>query len=134
VLKAPFSGSISVREIDPAMKIASGMTAFEVDSGESGLRVEVQMPETLIMRIRQGDPVEVQFPSKDAGHGVEGRRFAAVVSEVGTRAGAGNAFPVRSDLLDPPEALRPGMTAEARFSLGNFSLSTMDGELEGFGG
>jgi multidrug efflux pump subunit AcrA (membrane-fusion protein) len=39
------------------------------------------------------------------------------VAEVGSRAGAGNAFPVRADLLAMPPALRPGMTAELVFTL-----------------
>ena len=115
--------------IDPAMKVATGQSAFEMDSEEGGLRVEVQMPETLIARVHQGDGVEVGFPSKDARFGVGDRRFAAVVSEVGTRAGAGNAFPVRADLKDPPAGLRPGMTAEVTFSLprGEDGLAGLEG-------
>jgi RND family efflux transporter MFP subunit len=118
VLKAPFGGTISVREIEPAMKVASGQTVFEMDSKASGLRVEVQMPETLIARVRQGDDVQVSFPSiGDPSAGAGGRRFQALISEVGTRAGAGNAFPLRADLLDRPPELRPGMTAEVSFSI-----------------
>jgi RND family efflux transporter MFP subunit len=115
VLRAPFPGSVSVREIDPAMKVGTGQTAFELDSEESGLRVEVQMPETLITRTRQGDSVRVSFPSVEDPD-AETKGVAGVISEVGTRAGTGNAFPVRADLLDRPPALRPGMTAEVTFS------------------
>jgi RND family efflux transporter MFP subunit len=130
VLRAPFSGAISVREVDPAMKLASGQTVFEMDSGESGLRVEVQMPETLIAQIEQGDAATVAFPSiGDARIDVEGRTFAAIVSEVGTRAGVGNAFPVRADLVEPPPGLRPGMTAEVTFSV---ARDTGVADLEGF--
>ena len=131
VLKAPFGGTISVREIDPAMKVASGQTVFEMDSKESGLRVEVQMPETLIARVRQGDDVQVSFPSTGgASSDTGGRPFPAVISEVGTRAGAGNAFPVRADLLDRPPGLRPGMTAEVRFSISRDTAGLTG--LEGF--
>jgi RND family efflux transporter MFP subunit len=130
-LVAPFRGSISSREIDPAMKVRNGQTAFELDSEESGLRVEVQMPETLIARIRQGAEVEVTFPSignqpLDVGN----RRYPALVSDVGSRAGSGNAFPVRADLLDRPPGLRPGMTAEVAFSMPRFETG-LD-ELQGF--
>jgi RND family efflux transporter MFP subunit len=131
VLEAPFRGSISVREVDPAMAVAAGQTVFEMDSEESGLRVEVQMPETLIPRVRQGDTVEVGFPAKgDVRFDVGGESFPAVVSEVGTRAGAGNAFPVRVDLTDAPPGLRPGMTAEVTFSI-PLGASDVPG-LEGF--
>jgi multidrug efflux system membrane fusion protein len=118
VLRAPFAGSISVKEIDPAMKLASGQIAFEMDSGESGLRVEVQMPETLIARVHQGDKVSITFPSVgDQQLDAADRSYPALVAEVGTRAGTGNAFPVRADLVEAPPGLRPGMTAEATFSM-----------------
>lgn len=116
VLRAPFTGSISVRSIDPAEKVTSGVTAFEMDSEESGLRVEVQMPETLISRVKRGAPVEASFPSAP-GHGGDTPPAQAVISEVGTRAGSGNSFPVRADLVEKPEGIRPGMTAELRFTL-----------------
>jgi multidrug efflux system membrane fusion protein len=130
VLVAPFNGSISSRDIDPAMKVASGQTAFQMDSTESGLRVEVQMPETLIPGVRQGAAAKVSFPSiGDVGPDLVGERFAAVVSEVGTRAGVGNSFPVRANLLAPPPGLRPGMTAEVTFAL---ALDELSAGFEGF--
>lgn len=129
VLKSPFDGSISVRQIEPAMEIAGGQIVFEMDSGEGGLRVEVQMPETLIARVKQGDRVEVGFPSiGDLRVDDEMPRFEAIVSEVGTRAGAGNAFPVRANLSDPPPGLRPGMTAEVFFSLSRAAGGVVDVE------
>jgi hypothetical protein len=113
------------------MKIASGQTVFEMDSGESGLRVEVQMPETLIARVSQGDNVKVVFPSiGDQSRDIADRTFEAFVSEVGTRAGVGNAFPVRADLREPPPGLRPGMTAEVRFSIARAESELV--VLEGF--
>lgn len=119
VLRAPFDGAISVREIEPAMKVASGQVAFEMDSGETGLRVEVQMPENLIARVAQGDEVSVSFPSDGSAPLDDGgtKNWDAVISEVGTRAGTGNAFPLRADLVETPEGLRPGMTAEVHFQL-----------------
>ena len=130
-LRAPFKGSISVRSIDIAQKVASGQVAFEMDSEESGLRVEVQMPETLIARVRQGTRAQVSFPSL-GGRDVAGapEPIEAVVTEVGTRAGTGNAFPVRADLVSTPASLRPGMTAEVRFELA--SVDTNELGIDGF--
>jgi RND family efflux transporter MFP subunit len=130
VLRAPFQGTISTREIDPAMEILRGQVAFEMDSEESGLRIEVQMPETLIMRVQQGDRVQVSFASvaRDSDDSPDGK-FDAVITEVGTRAGTGNAFPVRADLIETPEGLRPGMTAELAFS-----LRPVDSEILGIDG
>ncbi len=120
-LRAPFDGSISVRNIDPAQKVASGEIAFEMDSGESGLRIEVQVPETVIARVRQGHEVDVSFPS------VSTDMYPAVISEVGTRAGDGNAFTVKADLTQPVETARPGMTAEVHFVAKTGRLLDFDG-------
>ncbi len=117
VLRAPFEGSISVRNVDPAMKLASGQVAFEMDSEESGLRVEVQMPETLIARIERGMRAEASFPSVGSADDQAASPVEAKVTEIGTRAGTGNAFPVRADLVDTPAGIRSGMTAELTFSL-----------------
>jgi multidrug efflux system membrane fusion protein len=118
VLRAPFNGAISVKEIEPAMKVGSGQVVIEMDSAEGGLRVEVQMPETLMSLVRQGGEAEVQFPSSTGPNGSsDDRTYSAIVTEVGTRARAGNAFPVRADLLESPNWLRPGMTAEVRFEV-----------------
>ncbi len=117
VLRAPFDGAISVRNVDPAMKLASGEVAFEMDSEESGLRVEVQMPETLIARIERGMVAEASFPSVGAVNDQAAAPVEAKVTEVGTRAGTGNAFPVRADLVETPPGIRSGMTAEVTFSL-----------------
>jgi len=119
-LRAPFDGSISVRTIDPAQKVASGETAFEMDSGESGLRIEVQVPETLIARVIQGQEVDASFPS------VSNEVFPAVIAEVGTRAGDGNAFTVRADLIDRVEKARPGMTAELHFTYAKSMRGVVD--------
>lgn len=117
VLVAPFNGSVSSRKIDPAMKVRNGQVAFELDDEDSGLRVEVQMPETLIARIHQGDAAEVRFPSiGNRKLEASDRSYPAIVSEVGSRAETGNAFPVRADLQESPPGLRPGMTAEVTFS------------------
>jgi multidrug efflux pump subunit AcrA (membrane-fusion protein) len=76
------------------------------------------MPETLIDRVRQGDAARVRFPSLiDPRFDVGDQSYPAVIADVGTRAGAGNSFPVRADLSDRPPGIRPGMTAEVTFSI-----------------
>lgn len=115
-LVAPFAGSISVRTIDPAMEVAGGQVVFEMDQADSGLRIAVEMPETLITRVAPGAEVAVGFPSvRDAA--ATAHRFSATVTEIGSRAGVGNAFPVHIDLAERPPGVRPGMTAEVVFSL-----------------
>jgi multidrug efflux system membrane fusion protein len=131
VLRAPFVGAVSVKDIEPAMKVASGQVVIEMDSSESGLRVEVQMPETLIAYVRQGEKVKVGLPSSETSQEApEGELYPAVVAEVGTRAGTGNAFPVRADFREAPRWLRPGMTAEVHFEINRDAGSVV--HFEGF--
>jgi multidrug efflux pump subunit AcrA (membrane-fusion protein) len=75
------------------------------------------MPETLIARIDRGASARATFPSMTTR--ADGERVAveAIVTEIGSRAGTGNAFPVRADLVESPPGIRPGMTAELTFEL-----------------
>jgi RND family efflux transporter MFP subunit len=123
VLKAPFAGSISVRNIDPAMELGPGTIAFEIDSDESGMQAQVQVPESMMPHVRGGETVQVTLPA------IGGEVFEAVVSEVGTRSSAGNSFTVKADLLQHRGEFRSGMTAEVRFSYARFvgDTPTADG-------
>ena len=47
-----------------------------------------------------------------------------------TRAGLGNAFPVRADLIDPPDGVKVGMTAEVHFALARRESELL--EVDGF--
>jgi len=114
VLKAPFAGSISVRNIDPAMELSPGMIAFEIDSGEGGMQAQVQVPESMMPHVRGGEVVDVTLPA------LGDEVFEAVVSEVGTRSSAGNSFTVKADLSQHRDEFRSGMTAEVRFSYARF--------------
>ena len=112
VLRAPFDGVIAAREADPFQEVARGQTIFEIYV-EGAMQVALSVPETSIRFISLGTPAKVSFPSESVPH-QEGR-----VSEVGTVASEANAFTVKVTLVDPPESLRPGMTAEAAMLLGS---------------
>ena len=81
----------------------------QVDTGNYKTHVIDAVPETVIARVKQGQQVDVNFPS------VSKQVYPAVISEVGTRAGDGNAFTVKADLTQRVETARPGMTAEVHF-------------------
>jgi RND family efflux transporter MFP subunit len=114
VLKAPFAGSISVRNIDPAMELSPGAIAFEIDSREGGMQAQVQVPESMMPHVQAGKTVHVTLPA------VGDEVFEATVSEVGTRSSAGNSFTVKANLSEHQDKFRSGMTAEVRFSYARF--------------
>ncbi|MCU0838458.1 MAG: efflux RND transporter periplasmic adaptor subunit [Rhodospirillales bacterium] len=109
-LKAPFAGAIAVRQIEPFLEVRAGQTVFRLDA-ERGIEVAIGVPETTIAQLRLGMPATVTVASR-------AEAMAAQVTEIGTAAAAGNTFPVKLALLQPPPAIRPGMTAEASLVLG----------------
>ena len=111
VLVAPYKGVIASKFVDPFQEVARGEKVFEMYA-EGAMEVVVTIPENAIADIYLGLPAEITFPAERV-PAQKGR-----VSEVGTVASAANAFPVKVALLDPPDDVLPGMTAEASMILG----------------
>ena len=117
VLKAPFDGTIAEKKVDPHVEVKAGQRLFEINA-TGALEVALEIPETVIAEITIGTPVSVSLPSE------KGISLKARVTEVGTVAGVGNAFPVNATLINPPSRLRAGMTAEATFVLKEHSAES----------
>ena len=110
-LTAPFDGVISIKEVDRYVEVSAGAPVFELDS-ESRFEIVVGVPDRLIDRLRPGQTAAVQF-SPRAGlrqSATEGR-----VSQIGSRALAGNTFPVKLELPGALHGVRAGMSAEVAF-------------------
>ena len=110
VLYAPYDGSIGVRQVEPFVEVQRGQAVFEID-GKGEQEIVVDIPETVIHLLTIDMPVVVSFAT------IAGKTTKGSVTEVGTVAGEGNAFPAKVRLLDPPSQVRSGMTAEASFEL-----------------
>jgi multidrug efflux pump subunit AcrA (membrane-fusion protein) len=68
--------------------------------------VELAVPETTVDRINIGDQATITFPT------LPGESAAGRISYIGGAAVKANAFPVKAELIDPDETVKPGMTAE----------------------
>ena len=110
-LIAPFDGVIATKFVDPFQEVARGEKMFEIYA-EGAMEVLVSVPETSIAQVNLGLPADVSFPSERSGN-LKGR-----ISEIGTVATEANAFPVKVALIDAPEFVLPGMTAEVSLTLG----------------
>lgn len=111
ILKAPFSGVIAARDIEPFAEIAAGNVAFKLQR-DNGLVVKVLMPETLIRDVKHGEPVNVSFPT------IKGTYINGFVSEIGAQVVSGNAYPIKIALVKTDADVRSGMTAKVRFNFG----------------
>ncbi len=112
VLRAPFNGVISHKDVEAFEDVAGGQVLFEL-SAERDLEVAVRVPPSLINRITEGDAVSVTFPSEP------GLMLNGTVTEVGSQAEEANAFPITVRLTDRDDALHPGLSAEVAFTFEN---------------
>jgi len=108
VLRAPYDGTITFRDVDPAQQVFTGETLFKIDGGQ-GLEVSVYVPETLIKKLVQDKIYTVTFPA------ARNLIMEAALKEIGTQATRANSFPVVLYLTQQSSELRAGMTAEVSF-------------------
>ena len=110
-LYAPVDGVIATRSVDPFVEVRRGQRLFDFFS-EKAMQVAISVPESAIDAVNLGLPADVSLPT------ASGCPCRAIVSEVGSAADEANAFPVKATLIQPPESIRPGMTAEVTLLLG----------------
>ena len=109
-LVAPFDGIIAERSVDPFVAVGAGQKLFEINA-EGAVEVAFDIPETTIAKITLGMPVTVTFPTN------QDCVCEARITKIGSVAGDANAFPVKAGLIDPPPAVRAGMTAQVSIVL-----------------
>jgi RND family efflux transporter MFP subunit len=110
VLTSPYDGNIAWRSVEPHEEIAVGEKVFTIDA-EGTLEVVLAVPETTIHRMHKGTPATVKFPT------MPDVSVKGSISDIGSSAVEANAFPVKVGLIDPPEDIDPGMTAEVSLVL-----------------
>ncbi len=109
-LTAPFAGTVTEVHFEPGEVALAGRPVV-VLSGDGEIEVEVEVPESVIPRIAEGDGVEVLLPA------LGGEPLAGRVSSVGrTAAGPGQLFPVVVS-LPPAERAAAGMSARVALRL-----------------
>lgn len=116
ILKAPFSGRISSRDVDPFTNISTGQAVFQmVKQGQR--KAIVRVPLSLLRYINQEDSVEVLPLVKDELVDNETSRYQGIIHQIGATSEAGTAVPVKILLADDAQSLRSGLPAEVRFNL-----------------
>jgi RND family efflux transporter MFP subunit len=109
-LVAPFDGTIAWRSAEAYEEVQAGQKLFEINA-PGNYEVQIAVPETSIDLLQIDDAAAVTFPTLP-GESVKGR-----ISYIGSAALQSNAFPVKIELIDPNEKIKPGMTAEATISI-----------------
>lgn len=110
-LTAPFDGSVSRRQAEPAERVAAGQPVLEAISDREGFEVETSVPETLVDALAPGSSHRVLLPALD------NAESAATLRHLGTQPRSSNDYPVILGVDTPPPGLRSGMTARVELSL-----------------
>ncbi len=109
-LPSPYDGIIAWRSVQPNEEVLAGQKILEINA-TGKMEVQLAIPETTVDRIHIDDPATITFPTLP-GDSTNGR-----ISYIGGAAVKANAFPVKVELMDPNEKVKPGMTAEANLSI-----------------
>ncbi|BCG64253.1 MAG: membrane fusion protein, multidrug efflux system [Methyloprofundus sp.] len=113
VLVAPFDGSIAARTIDAFVKVLPGQKLFEINA-KGSMDVEFDIPETIIGKVQLGMPISIKLPTLKGEVTSTGE-----ITFIGAEAGIANAFPAKAIMINPPEFIKPGMTADIDLKLSN---------------
>jgi cobalt-zinc-cadmium efflux system membrane fusion protein len=111
-LRAPVSGTVSERLVNPGAGIEAGKPVFTI-ANLSTLWVVANVPEAQVIHLRVGTPAEVRSAALGSST-LSGRvTYIDPQLDVGTRTAR-----VRIDVANPGDALRVGMFAEVGFQTG----------------
>lgn len=111
-LTAPIEGSIGALPVDIHQTVAPGQIIATLNSG-GALEMETGIPESLISQVHVQAPARVRFDA------IADRSFRARVIEVGMEANETTTYPVKLQLLENDERLRPGMVGQAVLTFDN---------------
>jgi len=109
-LYSPYDGSIASRSVQPHEEVQVGQEVFRINA-TGKMEVQLVVPESSIDLIHLDDSVTMTFPT------LPGKISKGHISYIGSAADQGNAFPVKVELADQKEKVKPGMTAEVTFAI-----------------
>jgi RND family efflux transporter MFP subunit len=108
-LRAPFNGTISVKEIEPFVEVPVGKPVFGLDGEESGYEVSAAVPDSVLINLSVGEEADVIFPT------LNNRRVRGVITELGSRSRTASTYPVTVQLQEQFDDFRSGMSVEVAF-------------------
>jgi membrane fusion protein, multidrug efflux system len=111
-IKAPFDGVVGSRSISPGDFVNQSSAIAQIDD-LSRLKIDFQVPERFIAKIKNGTTFNLRSKSIDAASPVSGEvYFVSSVIDRNTRASE-----VKGLLANPPPGLKPGMFANVEIVL-----------------
>ncbi|MCG8411098.1 MAG: efflux RND transporter periplasmic adaptor subunit [Bacteroidales bacterium] len=107
---APTNGVIALSNNEINENVSAGQVIAVLNSGQ-GINVSVGLPENIVNKVELGLKVQVVFSA------IENEKFAGSVIQVAPVLDIkASTFPVKIKVLNPIEAIKPGMVAEVTFT------------------
>jgi membrane fusion protein (multidrug efflux system) len=110
LVRAPFAGVVTEKQVAPGEWVAPGRTLFTLVDDDP-LRIELSVPEAAVRAVQNGQKVQLSAVAQP------GKTYSATVSRIGGEIGKSRSLIVEA-ILDPQTDLVPGMFAEASIIVG----------------
>ncbi|MDG2198803.1 MAG: efflux RND transporter periplasmic adaptor subunit [SAR324 cluster bacterium] len=112
LVKAPISGVVKVRRVEPGEYLKVGMKLSEILDLRK-MRVELDVPELDIAKLQKGQTVKIELYAES------GKLYDGKIHRIGVEADAQTrSFPVEVQMVNPKQRLRSGMLAKVSIDLG----------------
>jgi HlyD family secretion protein len=114
VVRAPMSGVVLSRQVEPGQTVMAGETLLVIGAGSRKLRLVAEAPESALAQVAAGQPAHFTVPA------FPGRSFEATLVQSGPLRGAEGArhFPLFLEVANDSGALAFGMSATIELDTG----------------
>lgn len=112
-IKAPKAGVIAAKNSQLNENVSAGQVIAILNAGDQ-TNIEVGLPENVINKVQLGMNPEISFSA------LTGKKFRGNIIEISPIVNEGSAtYPVKIDIADATEDIKPGMTANVTFIFGD---------------
>lgn len=119
-LKAPFTGSVSQRHVEPAERVSPNQAVLDVISDRDGFEVETSVAENLVSHLNAKSLHTITIPA------LGGEPVPASIKHIGTQPQSSNNYPIILALEEPVVGLRSGMTAQVHLDIAAGDMHTIE--------
>ncbi len=112
IIRAPKSGIIASKNVDLNEHTSAGNTIAVLNAGK-GINIVVGLPENIINKVKVGMETDLGFSA------INDKNLKGRVIEVSPVVDANTSvYPVKMEIIDATDAIKPGMTASVTFNFG----------------
>lgn len=113
IIRAPKSGIIASKNVDLNENTSAGNTIAVLNAGKE-INIVVGLPESIINKVKIGMLTDLNFTA------IDGEKLKGKITEISPIVDSNSAtYPVKMQIVNAPESIKPGMTASVTFNFGD---------------